>query len=70
MLGLEAQVAEHQRVTEPIVVTAAAPDRGEVSVGQRVVADQLTLLSRRLEQLRELRFAQSLSSRHSCLLTH
>ena len=56
----EAQVAEHQRIAEPVVVAAAAPDRGEVSVGQRVVADQLTLLRRRLEQLRELRFAQSL----------
>jgi len=65
----EAQVAEHQRVAEPIVIAAAAPDRDEVSVGQRVVADQLTLLRRRLEQLRELRFAQSLPSRHPCLLT-
>lgn len=65
----EAQVAEHQRVTEPVVIAAAAPDRGKISIGQRVVADQLTLLRRRLEQLRELRFAQSLPSRHSCLLT-
>ncbi len=65
----EAQVAEHQRVTEPVVIAAAAPDRGKISIGQRVVADQLTLLRRRLEQLRDLCFAQSLPSRHSCLLT-
>ena len=64
----ETQVAEHQRVAETVVVAAAAPDRGEVSVGQRVVAYQLTLLRRRLEQLRDLGFAQSLPSRHSCLL--
>ena len=51
------------------MVAAAAPDRGKVSVGQRVVADQLTLRRRRLEQLRDLGFAQSLPSRHSCLLT-
>lgn len=65
----ETQVAEHQRVAEPIVIATAAADRGQIGVGQRVVADQFTLLHRRLEQIRYLDFAQSLPSRHSCLLT-
>ena len=64
----EAQVAEHQRVAEPIVIAATAPDRDEVSVGQRVMADQFALFRRRLEQLRDLGFAQSLPSRHLSLL--
>src|SRR6202012_4867101 len=61
----EAQVAEHQRVAEPIVIAATASDCDEVTVGQRVMADQFALFRRRLEQLRVLGFAQSLPSRHS-----
>ena len=62
-----AQVAKHQRVTEAVVIAAAAPNRGEVRVGQRVVADQLTLIRRRIEQRGDLGFGQLLPSRHSCL---
>jgi hypothetical protein len=64
----KAQVAKHQRVTETILVATATADRGQISVGQRVVADQLTLVRRRFEQFRDLGFAQSLPSCHSCLL--
>ncbi len=64
----EPQVAEHQRMAEAVVVAAAAPDRGQVRSGQRVVAHQLALLGRRVEQVRNLGFGQLLPSRHRCLL--
>ena len=44
-----AQVAKHQRVAEAVVIAATAPDRGEIRLGQRVVAHQLTLICRRIE---------------------
>jgi hypothetical protein len=62
-----AQEAEHQRVAEAVVVAAAAPGGGQVSLGQREVAHQVALVRRRLEQLRDLGFAQSLPTRHACL---
>ena len=62
-----AQVAKHQRVTETIMIATAAPDRGEVRGGQCVVAHQLTLIRRRIEQRGDLGFGQLLSSHHSCL---
>ena len=62
------QVAKHQRIAEAVVIATAAPDHREVSIGQRVVAHQLTLIGRRIEQRGELGFGQLLSSRHSCLL--
>src|SRR3954469_7954229 len=45
----EAQVAEHERMAEAVVIAAAAPDRGEISRGQREMTHQLTLLRRRIE---------------------
>src|SRR3954469_5426665 len=64
----EAQVAEHQCMAEAVVIAAAAPDRGEISSGQREMTHQLTLLRRWVKQLCDLGVAQSLSSCHSCLL--
>ncbi len=65
-----AQVAEHQRVAEPVVVAAAALGCGQVLGRHGVMAHQLALLNGRVEQLRELGFTQLLPSRHSCLLPH
>jgi hypothetical protein len=45
----EAQVAEHERMAETVVIAAAAPDHAEVSSGQREMTHQLTLLRRRIE---------------------
>jgi hypothetical protein len=45
----EAQVAEHERMAEAVVIAAAAPDHDEVSRGQREMTHQLTLLRRRIE---------------------
>lgn len=59
------EVAEHQRVTETVVVATAAPDGGEIRSGESVVAHQLTLLGGRVEQRADLRLAQLLPSRHS-----
>src|SRR4051812_11373446 len=64
----EAQVAEHECMAEAVVIAAAAPDRGEISSGQREMTHQLTLLRRWVKQLCDLGLAQSLSSCHSCLL--
>ena len=50
------------------MISAAAPDRSEIGLRQREVAHQVALLGRRIEQLRDLGFVQSLPSRHSCLL--
>src|SRR3954469_4127109 len=64
----EAQVAEHERMAEAVVIAAAASDRDEVSSGQCEMTHQLTRLRRWVKQLCDLGFAQSLSSCHSCLL--
>jgi hypothetical protein len=44
-----AEVAQHQRVAEATVITAAAPDHREIRLGQRVMANQITLLHGRFE---------------------
>jgi hypothetical protein len=54
----ETQVAEHQCVTEAIMVATAASDYGKVGSGECVVPDQLMLVRRRLKQFRNLRLAQ------------
>jgi hypothetical protein len=41
-------------VAQAVVIAAAARDGSQVGVRQRVMADQLTLLGRRIEQLRNL----------------
>jgi hypothetical protein len=63
-----AQIAKRERVAETVVIPAAAQNRRNVSRGQREVPNQLALVGGGIEQLRDLRFAQSLPSRHSCLL--
>ena len=63
------EIAEHEPVAEAIGIAPAAQNRREVRCRQREVTDQLTLLDGRIEQLGDLRFAQSLPSRHSCLPT-
>src|SRR5271166_2334352 len=63
----ETQITEHQCVAETVMIPTATPDRCEISFGEREVAHQLTLLGRRLKQLRYLDFAQSLPARHSGL---
>src|SRR5271166_6044061 len=63
------EIAEHQPIAETIGIAPAAQNRREVGRRQREVTDQLTLLDGWIEQLRDLRFAQSLPSRHSCLPT-
>ena len=44
-----AEVAQHQRVAEATVIAAAAPDHREIRLGQRVMANQITLLPGRFE---------------------
>ena len=39
------QIAKHERTAEAVVIATAATDHREVSVGQCVMADQLTLIS-------------------------
>jgi len=56
------QVAKHERVAETVMIAAAAPAHGEVGLGQREVAYQLMRCRRRLEQRRDLGFAQPLPS--------
>ncbi len=60
----KAQIAKHRPVAETVMIATAAADRGKISFGQRAVAHQLALLSRRLEQFRDLGFVQPLPSRH------
>ncbi len=64
-----AQVAEHQRITEPVVVATAPLGRGQVLRRQGEMAHQFALLGRRVEQLRKLGLTQLLPSRHSGLLS-
>jgi len=63
-----AQIAAHEGEAQAVVVAATARDGCQVGLRQRVIPDQLTLLGRRIKQLRNLDFAQSLPSCHSCLL--
>ena len=63
-----AQVATHESEAQAVVVATTAGDGSQVGFRQCIMPDQLTLLGRRIEQLRNLDFAQSLPSRHSCLL--
>ena len=63
-----AQVAQHQRMAEPVMVAARPPDRRQVGVQQGVVAHQITLFCRRIEHPHDLGVAQLLPPRHSCLL--
>jgi len=58
------QVAEHQRVSEPVVITTAAPNGCNVPGRQREVPHQFTSIRERIEQCRDLRVGQLLSSRH------
>ncbi len=60
------QVAEHEGVTEAAVIAATAPDQRDVTGGSRVVAHQVSLIHRRIEQRGDLGFGQLLSSHHSC----
>ena len=61
-----AEVAEHQRVAEATVITAAAPNHREIRLGQRVIADQITPLPGRFEQRGDLGLGQLLSAHRSC----
>ena len=60
------QVAQHQRIPEATVITAAAPDRREICLRQCVMADELTRLRRRIEQRGDLGLGQLLSAHRSC----
>jgi len=62
------QIATHQSVTQAILVPMTAPNGDQVSFGQGIMTNQFTLFGRRVKQLRNLRFTQSLPSRQSCLL--
>lgn len=44
-----AQVAEHQRMTEAVVIAPAPPDRREVGLRQRIVTHQFMVLGGRIE---------------------
>src|SRR5271166_3822985 len=63
-----AQVAQHERMTEAVVIATTTPDRRDVGVRKCVVAHELSLVDRWIEQRHDLVFAQLLPSRHSCLL--
>ena len=63
----KAQVAEHQCISQTVLIAAATPDCHKIRVGERVVPDQFTLRRRRLEQRRDLGFVQLLPSRHVSL---
>ena len=60
------QVAQHQRIPEATVITAAAPDRREIRLRQCVMANQLTRLRGRIEQGDDLGLGQLLSVHRSC----
>src|SRR5208283_1020215 len=62
------QISEHERIAETVLIATASLDHGEVRGGKRVMAHQLALISRRIEQRRELGSSQNLLSRHSGLL--
>jgi len=59
-----AQIAKHQGIAEAAVIAAAAPNHRQVIFGERVIAHQATLFSRRIKQRGDLRFGQFLSSCH------
>jgi hypothetical protein len=44
-----AEVAKHQRVAEAAVIASTAPDRGDVRLGQGIVAHQLTWICKWIE---------------------
>jgi hypothetical protein len=60
-----AQVAQHQRITEAAGIAAAAPNHREICLSQRVMANQLARVCRRLEQRGDLGLGQLLSAHRS-----
>jgi hypothetical protein len=62
------EITEHEGLAETVMIATTAPDHRHIRGGQRVMAHQLTLLCRRVEQRRDLGFGQLLPSRHPCLL--
>ena len=58
------QVAEHQREAETVVVAPAAADQGKVAGGQRILAHQVTMIGRRIEQYGDLGFGQLRTAGH------
>ena len=44
-----AEVAKHQRVAEAAVIASTAPDRGDIRLGQCIVAHQLTWICNWIE---------------------
>ena len=62
-----AQVTEHQREAEPVVVAAAASDRGQIDLRQCIMTHEFALFGRRVIQRGELDLRQLLASRHDRL---
>src|SRR3954447_7359111 len=60
-----AQVAQHQRITEAAGIASAASNYREIRLSQRVMANQLTRVCRRLEQRGGLGLGQLLSAHRS-----
>jgi hypothetical protein len=58
------QVAEHQREAETVMVAPAAADQGKVTGWQRILAHQVTMIDRWIEQYGDLGFGQLWASRH------
>jgi len=61
-----AEVAKHQRVAESAVIAPAPPDQGDIRLGQCVVAQQLTLIRKRIKQRGNLGLGQLLSAHCLC----
>ncbi len=62
-----AQIAEHQRKAETVVVAPASADQGKVAGGQRVMTHQVTPIGRRVEQRGGVGFGQLRTAGHSGL---
>jgi hypothetical protein len=62
------KITKHERIAETIAVASTTQNRRDICERQREVTNQLALLGGRIEQFRDLRFAQSLPARHSRLL--
>jgi hypothetical protein len=61
-----AQIAQHQCATEAVVLAPTPMNDREITGGQRIVADEFTRLSGRIEQRGGLGLAQLLSAHRSC----
>jgi hypothetical protein len=50
------EIAKHQRVVEATVIASTPPDHGDICLAECVIAHQLTLISRWIEQRGDLGF--------------